>query len=105
MLTHPGAANLIAKGTHRSIIPGSLSAVDRTIEETVMKFAKGSGMSDCILITIGFFHLRISVRDKKYDVVMLTKNTMLSFCLAKSHHQSKIIYLHIQTDILQVKNN
>ena len=59
-LTHPGAAALIDKGVigaARSMIPGSLSAVDRTMEETFMKFTKGSGMSECILMTIGHFHL------------------------------------------------
>ena len=63
-----------------------------------MKFAKGSGMSECILITIGFFHLRISVRaynfitnkitrslniifaDKKYDVVILSYNISYFTC-------------------------
>ena len=36
-LTHPGAADLIEKGiigTAHSVIPGSLSAVDQTMEET-----------------------------------------------------------------------
>ena len=65
---------------------------------TFMKFAKGSGMSECILITIGFFHLRISVRaynfitnkitrslniifaDKKYDVVILSYNISYFTC-------------------------
>ena len=43
---HLGATDLIDKGVIgavRSMIPGSLSAVDRTMEETFMKFAKGSG--------------------------------------------------------------
>ena len=45
-LTHPGAIDLIDKGVlgvARSMIPGALSAVDKTMEETYMKFAKGSG--------------------------------------------------------------
>ena len=45
-LTHPRALELIdngALGVARSLIPGSLSAVDKTMEETFMKFAKGSG--------------------------------------------------------------
>ena len=45
-MTHPGATDLIDKGVlgaARSMIPGSLSDVDRTMEETFMKFAKGSG--------------------------------------------------------------
>ena len=46
-LTHPGVTDLIdqgALGVARSFIPGSLSDVDRTMEETFMKFAKGSGV-------------------------------------------------------------
>ena len=45
-LTHPGATELMDRGVlgvARSLIPGSLSDVDRTMEETFMKFAKGSG--------------------------------------------------------------
>ena len=52
-LTHPGATELIGKGVigaARSLIPGSLSAVDRTMEETFMKFAKGSGTVKYIFI-------------------------------------------------------
>ena len=47
---------------------------------------------------------------RSLKLVLLTKNTMLLFCLtiystllAKRHHQSKIIYFHVKTDILQVK--
>ena len=50
-LTHPGATDLIDKGVigvARSMIPGSLSAVDQT-----MKFAKRSGTSECILVARG----------------------------------------------------
>ena len=45
-LTHPGAVDLIdqgALGCARSLIPDSLCAIDKTMEETFMKFAKGSG--------------------------------------------------------------
>ena len=45
-LSHPGATELIDNGAiavARSLIPGSLSAVDKTAEETFMKFAKSSG--------------------------------------------------------------
>ena len=45
-LTHPGATDLIDRGVigaARSMIPGALSAVDKTMEETFMKFSKGSG--------------------------------------------------------------
>ena len=48
-LSHPGAMELIDCGVlavARSLIPGSLSAVDKTMEETFMKFAKSSGKSD-----------------------------------------------------------
>ena len=44
--THPGAMDLIKKGAiavARSMVPRSLSAVDKTMEETFMKFAKSSG--------------------------------------------------------------
>ena len=45
-LTHPGAIDLINKGVlgaARSLIPGSLSDIDRTMEETFMKYSKGTG--------------------------------------------------------------
>lgn len=44
--THPGAKDLLSKGAiavARSTIPGALSAVDKTMEETFMRFAKSSG--------------------------------------------------------------
>ena len=44
--THPGAQDLLTKGgiaVARSMIPGALSAVDKTMEETFMKFAKSFG--------------------------------------------------------------
>ena len=47
-LTHPGATDLIdggVIGVARSFTPGSLCAVDKTMEETFMKFAKSSGKS------------------------------------------------------------
>ena len=40
--SHPGAKELLKKGgiaVARSLIPGALSAVDKTMEETFMKFA------------------------------------------------------------------
>jgi hypothetical protein len=46
-LSHPGATDLLAKGAiavARSLIPGALSAVDKTMEETFMKFAKSAGI-------------------------------------------------------------
>ena len=45
-LSHPGACGYIKHGAiavARSLIPGTLSAVDKTMEETFMKFAKSSG--------------------------------------------------------------
>ena len=45
-LSHPGALDFIKLGViavARSLIPGALSAVDKTMEETFMKFAKSSG--------------------------------------------------------------
>ena len=44
--THPGAKDLLSMGAiavARSMIPGALSAVDKTMEETFMFFAKSSG--------------------------------------------------------------
>lgn len=49
-LSHPGALDYIKHGAisvARSLIPGALAAVDKTMEETFMKFAKSSGMSMC----------------------------------------------------------
>ena len=45
-ISHPGAKHLLESGgiaVARSLIPGALSAVDKTMEETFMKFAKSSG--------------------------------------------------------------
>lgn len=44
--SHPGAKELLGNGgiaVARSTIPGALSAVDKTMEETFMKFAKSTG--------------------------------------------------------------
>ena len=44
--SHPGARELLQKGgmaVARSLVPGALSAVDKTMKETFMKFAKSSG--------------------------------------------------------------
>jgi len=44
--SHPGAKELLTKGgiaVARSLIPGALSAVDKTMEETFMKFSKSAG--------------------------------------------------------------
>ena len=43
--THPGAKDLLSKGAiavARFMIPGALSAVDKTMKETFMRFAKSS---------------------------------------------------------------
>ena len=45
-ITHPGSTNLLERGTiavARSRIPGSLCAVDKTMEETFMRFAQTTG--------------------------------------------------------------
>ena len=47
-LPHPEAKKLLQNGriaVARSLIPGSLSAVDKTMEETFMKFAKSKGLT------------------------------------------------------------
>ena len=44
--THPGAKGLLQKGgtsVASSLFPGALSVVDKTMEETFMKFAKSAG--------------------------------------------------------------
>ena len=44
--SHPGAKELLIKGgiaEARSMIPGALSAVHKTMEETFMKFSKSPG--------------------------------------------------------------
>ena len=44
--THPCAKELLQKGVisvARSLPPGSLSVVDKTMEETFMKFSKSAG--------------------------------------------------------------
>ena len=44
--SHPRAKELLKKGgiaVARSLIPGALSVVDKTMEETFMKFGKSAG--------------------------------------------------------------
>lgn len=46
--SHPGAKELLMKvgiPVARSLIPGALSTVDKTMEETFMKFSKSAGTS------------------------------------------------------------
>ena len=48
-ISHPGARKLLENGgigVTRSLIPGSRCAVDKTMEETFMKFSKSIGMSE-----------------------------------------------------------
>lgn len=50
-LSHPGASNLLESGAisvARSLIPGARSAVDKTMEETFMRFSKASGKSQIL---------------------------------------------------------
>ena len=50
--SHPGAKELLKQGgiaVARSLIPGALSAVDKTMEETFMKFSKSTGNGTKIL--------------------------------------------------------
>lgn len=54
-LSHPGAKELLEKdgiAVARSLIPGSLSADDKTMEETFMKFAKSAGTADSTTISV-----------------------------------------------------
>ena len=58
-LTHPGAMDLIDSGVlgaARTLIPGSLCDIDRTMEETFMKFAKGSGTFVSPILEMIYFH-------------------------------------------------
>lgn len=44
--SHPGSKLLLKRGgiaVERLLVPGALSAVDKTMEETFMKFAKSAG--------------------------------------------------------------
>ena len=46
--SYPGAKELLEKegiAVARSLIPGALSAVDKTMEQTFMKFSKSAGTS------------------------------------------------------------
>ena len=53
--SHPGAKELLEKGggggrqiaVAQSLIPSALSAVDKTMEETFMKFSKSAGTIYC----------------------------------------------------------
>ena len=58
-LTHAAAMDLIDSdllGAARTLIPESLCEIDRTMEETFMKFAKGSGtFVSPILVNVYFY--------------------------------------------------
>lgn len=58
--SHPGTKELLKKGglaVARSLIPGALSAVDKTMEETFMKFAKSAGIE--LLLLLQCFKLKL----------------------------------------------
>ena len=58
-LTHLGAMDLIDSGVlgaARTLMPESLCDIDRTIEETSMKFAEGSGTVVSPILVIIYFH-------------------------------------------------
>ena len=62
--THPGAKTLLSSGAiavARSKIPGALSAVDKTMEETFMRFAKSSGSRDLYKSYIMGFTVKIGL--------------------------------------------
>ena len=72
--THPGAKELLSKGgiaVARSLIPGALSAVDKTMEETFMRFAKSPGMepfvvliySPMLLLIFSFIAIQVAFLD------------------------------------------
>ena len=51
--THLGARELLESGgiaVARSLLPGTLSAVDKTMEETFMQFSKSEGISNFFLL-------------------------------------------------------
>ena len=58
-LTHPGAVDLIDSGVlgaARTPVSGLLCDIDRTIKETFMKFAKGSGTFVSPILLMIYFH-------------------------------------------------
>ena len=58
-LTHAGAMNVIDSGVlgaARTLIPGSLCDIERTMEETFIKFAKGSGTFVSNILAMIYFH-------------------------------------------------
>ena len=74
--SHPGAKQLLAKGgiaVARSLIPGALSAVDKTMEETFMKFSKSHGGFSGIFHKFGAYErwCRTTSNRAKYFELML----------------------------------
>ncbi len=64
--THPGAMSYLdngAIGVARSLLPGSLSAIDKTMEETFMKFAKSHGE----LCELFYFHCFIVKKSMSFS--------------------------------------
>ena len=58
-LTHLGAMDLIDSsvlGAARILIPGLLCDMDRSMEETLMKFAKESGTFVSSVLVMIYFH-------------------------------------------------
>ena len=58
-LRHPGGMDLIDSGilgAARTLIPESLCDIDRAMEETFMKFAKGSGTFVSLILVMIYFH-------------------------------------------------
>ena len=58
-LTHAGAMDVIdsgVRGAARTLIPGSLCDIERTMEETFIKFAKGSGTFVSPILAMIYFH-------------------------------------------------
>ena len=79
--SHPGAKELLQKGgiaVARSLIPGSLCAVDKTMEETFMRFAKSDGrLLECLTVT----KIDSMIKTKCYycgKTMCVTKNTIFS---------------------------
>lgn len=78
-ITHPGSSDLLKRGAiavARSFIPGSLCAVDKTMEETFMRFAQTAGIyTQTYLSDIFLFH-NIGIQFNIYNFQYLSSFTI-----------------------------
>ena len=72
--THPGVKDLLQKGgiaVARSLLPGSLCDVDKTMEESFMKFSKFSTCMEHMRNCVGPYPLEHSISKKLWRCVVL----------------------------------